>query len=253
MSRKQLVVANWKMNSDAAFCRAWAQAFCAMPACDRETAVCVPSPYLGLMSSLIKDSPIALGAQDVNEFEKGAYTGEVSVPMLKDVGAEWVILGHSERRTYYGETDDRVAKKVQAALAGGLRPIVCVGETLAEREADRTEEVVVRQLKAVLDVVGAEALTRGAVAYEPVWAIGTGKSASAVEAQAVHSLLRMVVDSYSLLDAEKLRILYGGSVKPDNAPELFACDDIDGGLIGGAALDAQSFHKICAAQARTIL
>ena len=190
---------------------------------------------------------IDIGAQDVSEREPGAFTGDVAATMLVDVGCRWVIVGHSERRQLHGESDAVVAAKAEAALKAGLRPIVCVGETLAEREAGQTRAVVARQLDAVLDRVGAAALARGALAYEPVWAIGTGRTATPAQAQEVHSELRARVAARDPETAAALRILYGGSVKPANAAELFAQADIDGGLIGGASLVADDFAAICAA------
>jgi triosephosphate isomerase len=190
---------------------------------------------------------IDIGAQDVSEREPGAFTGDVAATMLADVGCRWVIVGHSERRQLHGESDAVVAAKAEAALKAGLRPIVCVGETLAEREAGQTGAVVTRQLDAVLDRIGAAALARGALAYEPVWAIGTGRTATPAQAQEVHSGLRARVATRDPETAAALRILYGGSVKPANAAELFTQADIDGGLIGGASLVADDFAAICAA------
>ena len=179
---------------------------------------------------------INVGAQDCSVHESGAFTGEVSAGMLADVKCPWVIVGHSERRQYHGESNEIVAAKAKIAIEHGLRPIVCVGETLEERESGRTSDVVIGQLNAVLDAVGPEALVTGAVAYEPVWAIGTGKTATPQQAQLVHAELRDSVESRDSQAASALRIIYGGSVKPSNAAELFACNDIDGGLVGGASL-----------------
>jgi triosephosphate isomerase (TIM) len=213
-------------------------------------AVCVPFPYLAQAQSALKGSKAGLGAQNVSQHAKGAYTGEVSVAMLADFGCRFVIVGHSERRALYGEDELVVAAKAKAALDGGLTPIVCVGESLAERESGITEQVVARQLDAVLAQVGIAGLGRSVVAYEPVWAIGTGKTASPEQAQAVHAFLRRRVGTHDAEIAEGLCILYGGSVKGANAQALFAMPDIDGGLIGGAALNGEEFDAICLAADR---
>jgi triosephosphate isomerase len=202
-------------------------------------AVCVPFPYLGQVSSILAGSAIAWGAQDLSEHDAGAYTGEVSGAMLREFGCRYAIVGHSERRALYGEDDAKVAAKFAAAKRAGLVPILCVGETLEQRERGETESVVARQL----DAVGARALSGAVLAYEPVWAIGTGKNATPQQAQEVHAFLR------GRLSGE-VTILYGGSVKPGNAKELFAMPDIDGGLIGGASLAAADFIAICAAARR---
>ncbi len=214
-----------------------------------ECAVCVPFPFLGEASTRLSGSKVALGAQNVSEFDSGAYTGEVSAAMLADFGCRFVLVGHSERRALFGETDSQVAKKFAAAQKSGLTPILCVGETLAEREASRTEETVARQLDAVVDLAGAGALSNAVLAYEPVWAIGTGRTASPEQAQAVHAFLRARVAARDQAVAAGLRILYGGSVKPANAAEIFAMEDVDGGLIGGASLVAEDFLAICKAAA----
>ncbi len=212
-----------------------------------QVAVCVPYPYLAQAQAVLGGSAVAWGAQDVSEHAQGAYTGEVSATMLNDFGCRYAIVGHSERRSFYGDSDEVVAAKTAAALAASLVPIVCVGETLAEREADVTAQVVTRQLEAVVARIGVAALAKAVVAYEPVWAIGTGKTASAAQAQEVHALLRARVAQADAGVAAGLQILYGGSVKPGNAKELFSQPDIDGGLIGGAALVAADFVAICAA------
>ncbi len=247
MTRQRLVVANWKMNGSLEANAAWAEGWMRLerPAC--EAAVCAPFVYLAQMKPLLAQAGLGLGAQNVSQHAAGAYTGEVSAQMLADAGVEWVIVGHSERRTLFGETNAVVASKVKAALAAGLKPIVCVGETLQERESSQTLRVVEEQLGAVISAVGAKALASCAVAYEPVWAIGTGKSATPEIAQHVHAALRDAVARFDMQVAQQLRILYGGSVKPSNAAELFAEPDIDGGLIGGAALKSEDFHAICAA------
>lgn len=246
--RNRLVVANWKMNGSFAANAAWTKAFFALGKFECDAAVCAPHVYLMQMSEQLKGSALALGAEDVSEYAEGAYTGEVSPAMLADVGCRYVIVGHSERRALFGDTDERVAQKAKAALAAGLTPIVCVGETLAERESSQTIRVVARQLAAVIKEVGAADFERCVIAYEPVWAIGTGKSATPEIAQQVHAALRTELALHSRDLAEKVRILYGGSVKPGNAVALFAMPDIDGGLIGGASLKAEDFYAICTAQ-----
>ncbi|MEN3373252.1 triose-phosphate isomerase [Dechloromonas sp. ZS-1] len=246
--RKKLVAGNWKMHGSLQANQRLVEAVregAAPLRCD--VALCVPFPYLAQVSGLLSASTLGLGAQTVSEFGQGAYTGEVSVAMLKEFGCRYVIVGHSERRTLFGETDQVVADKCVAALAGGLLPIVCVGETRLERESGQTQEVVSRQLAAVLSAVGVAGLANLVIAYEPVWAIGTGLTASPAEAQAVHAAIREQVAALDAGRAATLQILYGGSVKPQNAVELFAQADIDGGLIGGAALVAEDFLAICQA------
>lgn len=248
MTRKPFVVANWKMNgslkaNDEWLCAAMPQMSGTRLNCD--VAVCAPFVYISQLVIGLEHSATLVGAQNCAQHAQGAYTGEVSAAMLADVGCDLVILGHSERRTLFGETDETVAEKVQVAFDNGVMPIVCVGETLQEREAGKTIEVVSRQLRAVLDKVGIMPLVAGAVAYEPVWAIGTGKSASAEDAQAVHEALRAVLAEVDQEAAQRTRILYGGSVKAKNAPELFAQPDIDGALVGGASLKAEDFLAIC--------
>ncbi len=240
--RGKLVVGNWKMNgglaANAALLGELTAQWSGTPG--RELAVCVPYPYLMQAQAALSSTPIAWGAQDVSEHAAGAYTGEVSAPMLVEFGCRYVIVGHSERRQHYGDTDGIVAAKAKAALAAKVTPIACVGETLTEREAGTTEAVVLRQLDAVLALVGAEARDL-VVAYEPVWAIGTGRTASPGEAQAVHATLRARLAGAG---AAEVLLLYGGSVKADNAAALFAMADIDGGLIGGASLKAAEFLAI---------
>ena len=245
MSRK-LIAGNWKMNGGLAANEALVKAMLAdigAPACD--VALCAPAPYLAQLQSLLQGSPIAWGAQDVSAHEQGAYTGEVSVAMLKDVGCRYAIVGHSERRQYHGETDELVAAKAQRALAGGVTPIVCVGETLAQREAGETEAVVKRQLAAVIHTVG-HCITEIVVAYEPVWAIGTGKTATPEQAQQVHAVLR-AQRAAATTNPTRIHILYGGSMNAANAASLLTQPDIDGGLIGGASLKAADFLQIVAA------
>ena len=211
-----------------------------------QIVVCVPFPYLRQAQEILAGSQIAWGAQDVSEHANGAYTGEVSVAMLRDCGCSHVIVGHSERRQQHRESSERVARKAATALAGGLTPIVCVGETLEERELNRTDAVVGQQLAAVIDHLGHD-IARTVVAYEPVWAIGTGRTATPEQAQAVHRMLRRQLSAVSDA-ARSVPLLYGGSVKADNADELFACEDIDGGLVGGASLNAREFLAICGLQ-----
>ena len=244
MGRKKLIAGNWKMNGSLAANAALIGELLAgigQPACD--VAVCVPAVYLAQVQLLLAgQGGIALGAQDVSQHESGAYTGDVSAAMLKELGARYVIVGHSERRQYQGETDAQVAVKAQRALAAGLTPIVCVGETLREREQGETESVVSRQLSAVIQLNG-ERLADLVVAYEPVWAIGTGRTATPEQAQTVHAALRALLAAADL-QAASVRILYGGSMNAGNAAELLAQPDIDGGLIGGASLKARDFLKI---------
>lgn len=212
-------------------------------ACD--VAVAVPAPYLAQVQALTAGTAVAAAAQDVSRYESGAYTGEVSVAMLKDFGVRYVLVGHSERRQYHGETDVAVAEKAQRALAAGVTPIVCVGETLQEREAGQTEAVVKRQLAAVIHLNG-HCISEIVVAYEPVWAIGTGRTASPEQAQAVHAVLRAQLSAASE-HADRIRLLYGGSMNAGNAAQLLAQPDIDGGLVGGASLKAADFLQIIAA------
>lgn len=216
----------------------------------RGVAIFAPYPYLGQLQGLCAGSGLSWGAQNVSEFAQGAYTGEVSAAMLGDFGCRYVLIGHSERRSLFGEGDDCVARKVASALGANLLPVVCVGETLAEREAGDTSAVVLRQLQAVVDVVGAKALAEAVLAYEPVWAIGTGKTATPAQAQEVHALLRKHLAVQDADLAARMPILYGGSVKAANAAELFALPDVDGGLVGGASLSAEEFVAICRARTR---
>ena len=214
-----------------------------------ECAVCVPYPYLAQVQQELAKAEVSWGAQNLSEQVSGAFTGEVSAAMLKDFGCRYVIVGHSERRALYGEDDGLVAKKFKQALAGGLVPILCVGETLAQRESGQTAEVVAAQLDAVLDAAGVEVFAGAVVAYEPVWAIGTGLTASPAQAQAVHEGIRARLAARNAEVAAGVRVLYGGSVKAGNAAELFAMPDIDGALVGGASLVAEEFVAICRAAA----
>jgi triosephosphate isomerase len=239
---QKLVIGNWKLNGCLAANEALLKACGVLAGVDM--AVCVPFPYLAQAASLA--GGMALGAQTVSAFQSGAYTGEVSAEMLAEMGCRYVIVGHSERRALFGEDDATVGRKTAAALRAGLVPVVCVGESLAEREAGQVMEVVGQQLGAVLEAIGAHGLSRSVIAYEPVWAIGTGRAASAEEAQQAHAAIRGWLAEHGAQAAE-IRILYGGSVKADNAAALFAMRDVDGGLIGGASLAAQDFMAICQA------
>lgn len=244
---KKLIAGNWKMNGSLAANQALLQSMLdglkgAAPSA--EMALCAPAPYLAQMQLLLGGSPIAWGSQDLSAHESGAYTGEISAAMLQDFACRYAIVGHSERRQYHAETDATVAIKAQRALAAGITPIVCVGETLAEREADQTEAVVKRQLAAVVHAV-AHCTSEIVVAYEPVWAIGTGKTATPEMAQAVHAVLRKQLAA-ATQHPERVKILYGGSMNAANAASLLAQPDIDGGLIGGASLKAADFLQIVA-------
>jgi len=243
--RRKLVAGNWKMHgSHSANAELLAGIIAARPfVCD--VAVCVPFPYLSETAVALAGSDIRWGAQDCSAQEQGAYTGEVSAGMLHEFGCRYAIVGHSERRAYHAESDQLVADKAKAALARGVTPIVCVGETLAQREAGETDAVVKRQLSAVIHTLG-HCVGEMVVAYEPVWAIGTGKTATPEQAQAVHALLRAQLHA-ATPHADVMPILYGGSVKPDNAATLFSQPDIDGGLIGGASLKVADFVAICRA------
>ncbi len=248
--RKPLVAGNWKMNGSRENAESLVKGNKAGLAHEAaaEVVICPPFVYLSEVASLLSGSNIALGAQNVSQRGNGAYTGEISTSMLLDVGCKYVILGHSERRALYGETDSLVAEKVIAINAAGLKPILCVGELLEERESEKTEAVVARQLDVLLSSVeGLAALQNTVIAYEPVWAIGTGMTATPEQAQDVHAFIRQRVAASDAALAQKIRILYGGSVKGNNAPELFAKADIDGGLIGGASLQVEEFLAICRA------
>lgn len=246
--RRKLVAGNWKMHGSLAENEALLSGLLAgMADVKAGVAVCVPFPYLAQVQAKLAGSAIAWGAQNLSQQPKGAFTGEVSANMLKDFGCSYVIVGHSERRAIYGESDDLVAEKYAAVQAAGMTPILCVGETLEEREEGVTEAVVARQMDAVINKYGVASLAKAVVAYEPVWAIGTGKTASPEQAQAVHAFIRGKVRELDAAVAEGLVIQYGGSMKPGNAVELLGQPDIDGGLIGGAALNAEEFLAICRA------
>ncbi|QIL81329.1 triose-phosphate isomerase [Diaphorobacter sp. HDW4A] len=247
MNNKKLIAGNWKMNgslaANAALLSALREGVGARARCD--IAVAAPAPYLAQVQQLVANSPIALAAQDVSAQESGAYTGEMSAGMLKEFGARYVLVGHSERRQYHGETDAIVGAKAQRALSAGITPIVCVGETLAEREEGKTEVVVKRQLAAAIHAV-THCVSEIIVAYEPVWAIGTGKTASPEQAQQVHAVLRAQLAAASQ-KAAGIKLLYGGSMNAANAAELLSQPDIDGGLVGGASLKAADFLQIISA------
>jgi len=246
--RARLVAANWKMNGSRVDNARWLEAFRAQPAAC-EAVVCPPYVYVEQVVSGLAGTGAFVGAQDLCDRAAGAWTGEVAGEMLRDAGVQWVIVGHSERRAAFGETDEIVAAKAERALDAGLRPIVCVGETLEQRSAGRTASVIAAQLDAVLQRCTPARLAAGALAYEPVWAIGTGHSATPQQAQDVHAAIRAQLARHDPAAAGAMRLLYGGSVKPGNAAELFAQPDIDGGLIGGASLVAAEFLAICAARA----
>lgn len=248
--RRKIVAGNWKLHGTRAFAHALVREVVAgLPLDGVDVIVMPPLPYLGDLIEDFEDHPIGFGAQNVSSNEIGAYTGEVSAAMLVDVGASYGLVGHSERREHYSEDSELVARKFRAALNAGLCPILCVGETLAQREAGQAEQVIASMLAPVLDLVGAEGMGCGMVAYEPVWAIGTGQSASPAQAQAMHAFIRGEVRRHDARIADSLPILYGGSVKPGNAADLFSQQDIDGGLVGGASLVAQDFLAIAQAAA----
>lgn len=244
-ARIPLVAANWKMNGSLSANADLVTAIANGLETEGEVAICPPFVYLAQASDLIEKSKISLGAQNVSHLEKGAYTGEVSLGMLQDFGCHYVIVGHSERRQLYAETDHKVAEKFLAVVNSGLDPILCIGELLEEREADDTEEVIARQLDAVIKLTGIAAFAKAVIAYEPVWAIGTGKTATPEQAQEVHAFIRLQLARHDEQIADQIRILYGGSVKADNANDLFTMTDVDGGLIGGASLIADDFLAIC--------
>lgn len=246
--RKKLVAGNWKMHGSLAVNQGLLASISTLAVGMKvEMAVCVPYPYLPQTRQMLDGSAVAWGAQDVSEHTSGAYTGEVSASMLADFGCRYAIVGHSERRSFYGDTDVIVAAKFDAAQRAGIIPILCVGETLEERERNVTDEVVIRQMDAVIGRCGVAAFVQAVVAYEPVWAIGTGRTATPEQAQEVHALIRRRIESGDVSVAGGVRILYGGSMKPNNAKDLMAQPDIDGGLIGGASLVADDFIAICAA------
>jgi triosephosphate isomerase (TIM) len=247
--RRPIVAGNWKMHgSRAENARLIEELLAQLPGeMGADCVVCPPFVYLQEVGRMLRDSAIGLGAQDLCADTQGAFTGEVSAAMLKDVGCEYVIVGHSERRLLYRESDQAVARKFAAAHAKALIPILCVGEQLADREGGRTQEIVARQLDTVLELCGPDALEQGVVAYEPVWAIGTGRNATPEQAQEVHAFIRARISARDARIGGATRILYGGSVKASNAAELFSMPDVDGGLVGGASLKADEFLAILAA------
>ena len=253
--RTPLIAGNWKMNTDTSSATALAGAIAerAVEAAGAELLVCPPAVYLPLVRDAIGNAKVGLGAQNMSCQPSGAFTGETSAAMLNDIGAAYVILGHSERRHIFGETDENVNKKTVAALAAGIRPIVCVGELLEERESGKTSEVIRSQFDGSLAGISADAMKSVVIAYEPVWAIGTGKVATPAQAEEVHADLRkQLVERYNQEVADTVRILYGGSVKPDNAEELIGQPNIDGALIGGASLKADDFLAIALASVATV-
>ncbi len=249
--RRRIVAGNWKLHGSRGFAASLlGEVVAALPVAGVDVVVLPPMPYVGELARQFADHPLAFGGQDVSPNGEGAFTGEVSARMLLDVGGRYGLVGHSERRSLHREDSDLVAAKFHAAVDAGLAPILCLGETLEEREAGRTEEVIAAQLRPVLDRAGVAAFADAVVAYEPVWAIGTGRTASPGQAQEVHAFIRGQVAERDARIGDSLPILYGGSVKPANAAELFAQADIDGGLIGGASLVAGDFLAIVRAAAR---
>ncbi|NOQ77723.1 MAG: triose-phosphate isomerase [Methylococcaceae bacterium] len=243
--RQSIVMGNWKMNGSRSEGIELANAIVAgLSDGDKGIAVCVPSVYLSDIENVVKNTPLALGGQNVADQTSGAYTGEVSAFMLKECGCSYALVGHSERRSYYGDTNESVAARFCQAQKEGLTPVLCIGETLEQRESDTTFAVIDEQLNAVIDMAGVDALANSVIAYEPVWAIGTGKTASDEQAQEVHKYIREQIAAKNQSIADNVQIVYGGSVKPANAKAIFAMPDIDGGLIGGASLDAASFLAI---------
>jgi triosephosphate isomerase len=245
--RRPVVAANWKMHGSTATIATLLDAVVTLHALRAEVLVLPPAPYLAAVVQRLRGTVIGVGAQNIHSETAGAYTGETAAEMVKDVGATHVLVGHSERRQLFGETDAVCAKKFAAALRGGLVPILCIGETAAERESGAAAVVVMRQLNAVVDAIGIAGFAGAIIAYEPVWAIGTGRTATPADAQAMHATIRDEIRSRDVAIAERLRILYGGSIKPDNAAALFAQADVDGGLVGGASLNAGQFLEICRA------
>jgi len=247
--RTPLVAANWKMNGTLSSIRPLLAGILAGIGddCSAEVAICPPFVYLAELATTLENSRIRLGVQNVSHLESGAYTGEVSVAMIRDFGCHYAIVGHSERRHIYAESDKEIAEKFLAAIKGGIHPILCVGERLEERESDATEEVIARQLDVVIDQAGIESFTQAVIAYEPVWAIGTGRNATPEQAEEVHEFIRLRLARHDDGSANAIRILYGGSVKADNAESLFSMANVDGGLIGGASLQVDDFVSICRA------
>jgi triosephosphate isomerase len=246
-NRRPFVAANWKMNGNLASIRPLLADILAgvQTGVNAEVVICPPYIYIDEIALRLDNTTVELGAQNVSQYDSGAHTGEVAIGMLQDYNTGYVIIGHSERRMLYGETDIIVAEKFKKVVDSGLKPILCVGETLEQREADETEEVIARQLDTVIDNAGVKSFAKAVIAYEPVWAIGTGRTATPDQAQEVHAFIRLRLARHDEEIADLLRIVYGGSVKADNANELFTMADIDGGLIGGASLIAEDFLSIC--------
>ncbi|MGZ8190045.1 MAG: triose-phosphate isomerase [Methylococcaceae bacterium] len=243
--RRSLVVGNWKMNGTLASSESLARNILAgLDSNNAEIAICVPYVYMAKISEIVNNTNLVLGAQNVADKPSGAFTGEISASMLREFNCKYAIVGHSERRSYYGDTNESVAARFCQAQEQNVIPILCVGETLEQREQDQTFTIIDEQLEAVIDSAGIQAFNTAVIAYEPVWAIGTGKTATDEQAQEVHRYIRKYIAAKDQTIADKIQILYGGSAKPDNAKGLFAMPDIDGGLIGGASLDAESFLKI---------
>jgi triosephosphate isomerase (TIM) len=245
--RCKLVIANWKMNADTAAVAKLLAGYADAINTTAKVVACPPAPYLFQVQQQLAGTTIAVGAQNASQFNSGAYTGETSLSMLKDLDCQYVILGHSERRSLFGEQDSDVAEKFVATLAAGLTPVLCVGETREQRQLNETDTVVSGQLDAVISAAGIDAFANAIVAYEPVWAIGTGETATPEQAQQVHKLVRDKLAAANADIAQRVPVLYGGSVNAGNAKELFAMPDIDGGLVGGASLDVAAFAAICAA------
>ncbi|MBJ7537036.1 triose-phosphate isomerase [Marinomonas transparens] len=244
MTRQKIVAGNWKMNGSKESILSLVNGLLEMKNANSEVVVSPSFPYLSMVSELIGESDLVLAAQNVSDKEQGAHTGEVSALMLSELGVKYVLIGHSERRSLYAETDAFIASKAKALLAAGLTPMLCIGETLQEREAEQTFAVCIRQIQAVIDVIGIDAFNNVVIAYEPVWAIGTGLSASADQAQEVHQEIRAFLAQSSLSVSQKVQILYGGSVKASTSAALFEMPDVDGALVGGASLDAKEFIAI---------
>ena len=242
--RQTIIMGNWKMHGSVTMCQQWVEAFLPKFSRDADCVIFLPAVYVPVLSSLLQDSGIAVGLQDISVHASGAYTGEISAEMALDSGAKYTLVGHSERRQYHQESDGLVADKAAYAISVGLLPVMCIGETLAEREAEQTQAVVESQLQACLDKLTPEQLVHCVIAYEPVWAIGTSLTATPEQAQEVHAGIRKHIAAWSASAAEQTRIVYGGSVKPNNAATLFAQPDIDGGLVGGASLTPDDFLGI---------
>lgn len=245
MSRTIIIAGNWKMNASKSISKQLVDAIITgTSGIDKKVIICVPFPYLAMLEDSV-NSVVSFGAQNLNSNQNGAFTGEVSGSMIADFGVKYVIVGHSERRSLYGETNEIVAKKTQSALNSGLTPIFCIGEELSDRESGNTNNILHAQLQATLNVIGIKNFAKIIIAYEPVWAIGTGVTATPVQAQQTHQYIRSVIAELDENIANNLSILYGGSMNPKNASDLLACNDIDGGLIGGASLKADDFLTIC--------